>query len=216
MIKDFKVINKNEVLVNWAISEANSEGWRKKCICDEGLPLSPELRKKISQDTVSYIDFSEEERQKLIGKINRCREMLLRILPTKIDWYKGNLFMEDLENLEMINWGSGRNAKSGAYEQSFVDFTGTKKLSDFINKLRAGMVPQGQKDFVDNLDKLRRNFQLEKMKGAPIILSKSKTNPPYRLMDGFTRISAILWNFKDGMPYEKIIPVFLGVSDQLD
>ena len=197
MITDLQKINEEEMLKNWALAEVDSV--RRQKYLSGILPES--LIQKISQE---QYEFTQDEWQILIKMIKSTRSQLLNdLLKLDVEWYEGKLPMQELKDLEMMNW------------PPFVNLAGSKRFLDLVNAFREGKMPPNHHEFAENLERIRKELKIENMKGKPIVLSRSD-KPPYSLVEGFTRLSAMLLNILDGKSYEVEISVILGVSRRLD
>ena len=196
MIKDLKEISEEEMLKNWALAEATStRRWKYL-----GKILSPEILGKVKNGPY---EFSEKEWQELLAMIRQFRSPLLdELIPLNLSWYEGKLPMSELGKLEMIN------------HAPFVNLAGSKKLIDLAHAFEKGEMPPNHPEFAENLEQLKVGFSLDKMAGKPILVSLTK-QPPYELVEGFTRISAVLINSLNGKSFEGEMPVILGVGKQV-
>ncbi len=186
------------MLRNWAIAEASSiRRWR-----DIHNNLPQDTAEKINKK--NYKQLTPTDHNALEEMIVQIRAPLLKgLLPIKPQWYKGYLSSEDLMELEMMNW------------PDFVNLANSRRLLDLVKAFEEGKMPNNHHEFAANLDRIRDDLNLSNMVGSPIILSRSK-NPPYYLVEGFTRCSAILMNMREGKFTEEQIPIMLGVSDRFD
>ena len=197
MITDLQKINEEEMLKNWALAEVASVRRRKYL---SGI-LPESLIQKISR---GRYEFTQDEWKTLIEMIRSTRSQLLNdLLKLDVEWYEGKLPMQELKDLEMMNW------------PQFVNLAGSKRFLDLVNAFREGKMPPNHHEFAENLERIRKELKIENMKGKPIVLSRSD-KPPYSLVEGFTRLSAMLLNILNGKLYEGEIPVILGVSRRLD
>ena len=197
MITDLQKINEEEMLKNWALAEVASVRRRKYL---SGI-LPESLIQKISR---GRYEFTQDEWKTLIEMIRSTRSQLLNdLLKLDVEWYEGKLPMQELKDLEMMNW------------PPFVNLAGSKRFLDLVNAFRDGKMPSNHHEFAENLERIRKELKIENMKGKPIVLSRSD-KPPYSLVEGFTRLSAMLLNILNGKLYEGEIPVILGVSRRLD
>lgn len=197
MIKNLRKISEEEMLRNWALAEVASVR-RQKYLGDV---LSPEILRKVQEERY---EFSGREWQKLVEIIKSFRAPLLDgLLSLKAEWLEGELTIEELKELEIMNW------------LPFVNLAGSRKLVDLVQAFQQGKMPPNHHEFAESLEKIKRNFDLVSMKGKPIIVSHSKKSP-YMLIEGFTRLSAMLMNILEGQSYEREIPIILGVSERLN
>ena len=197
MITDLQKINEEEMLKNWALAEVASVRRRKYL---SGI-LPESLIQKISR---GRYEFTQDEWKTLIEMIRSTRSQLLNdLLKLDVEWYEGKLPIQELKDLEMMNW------------PQFVNLAGSKRFLDLVNAFREGKMPPNHHEFAENLERIRKELKIENMKGKPIVLSRSD-KPPYSLVEGFTRLSAMLLNILNGKLYEGEIPVILGVSRRLD
>lgn len=197
MIKELRKINEEEMLRNWALAEvASVRRWK---YLNSVLPSG--ILEKAGRGDHWY---SEDEWQKLVEMIRSFRAPLLDgLLQLEIEWYEGNLPTVELKDLEMMNWSP------------FVSLAGSRKLIDLVQAFQEGKMPPKHHEFAENLSRIQKEFRLEMMWGKPIVVSQSE-QPPYILIEGFTRLSAMLLNLSTGQSYRQDIPVILGISDRLD
>lgn len=196
MIKDLRKISEEEMLRNWALAEVVSIRRRKYL----GDVLPSEILKKARQ---GRYEFSEQEEQKLVEMIRSFRAPLLDgLLPLKASWFEGELPIKELKELEIMNW------------PPFVNLARSRKLADLVQAFWQGKMPLNHHEFKENLEQIRQSFSVSSMQGKPIAVSRSK-EPPYTLVEGFTRLSAMLLNILDGKFYDEEIPIILGVSERL-
>lgn len=196
MIIDLRKISEDEMLRNWALAEVVSIR-RQKYL--HGILPERLVQKILDRQS----EFTEDEYKYLTEMIRSTRAELLNGLSgLNVEWYEGRLPVDELKDLEMMNW------------PPFVNLAGSKRFLDLVNAFREGKMPQNHHEFAENLERIRKELKIEDMKGKPIVLSQS-TEPPYILVEGFTRLSAMLLNMLDGKSYEVGIPVILGVSKRL-
>jgi len=196
MIKDLKRITEEEMLKNWALAEIASI--RRRKYLGEALP--PEILKKSQEGNY---EFSEQEWQQLTAMIRNFRSPLLDgLLMLKMEWYEGVLPAAELTKLQIMNW------------PPFVDLSGSRKLIDLAKAFLRGEMPPKHPEFAENLEILRKDFGISCMRGKPIIVSQGE-QPPYILVEGFTRLSAMMMNMLEGKTYEANLPIILGVSKRL-
>jgi len=197
MITDLRKISEEEMLKNWALAEVTSV--RRQKYLNKTLPEG--LIQKIRQGLHEY---TEDEWGRLIEMVRSTRSELLKgLLGLDIEWYEGKLPIEELKNLEMMNW------------PPFVELAGSRKFLDLIRAFQGGKMPSKHHEFAENLERIRKELRPESMQGKPIVLSRSE-EPPYILVEGFTRLSAMLLNLLEGKSYGEKISVILGISERLD
>ena len=197
MIKIYKKITEKQMLRSWALAESSSVR-RWKYIKDI---LPTEILNKVQNNQQN---FSEEEWIKLEEMIRYFRSPLLNnLLNIEMEWYKGVLPTSGLKDLEMMKW------------QPFIDLAGSRKLRDLVEAFLDGKMPPNHIEFAANLEKLEKNFDINKMSGDPVVVSRS-IEPPYMLVEGFTRLSALLLNILENKLHGREIPVILGVSSRLE
>lgn len=196
MIRNLRKISEEEMLRNWALAEvASIRRWKYL-----GDVLPPEILKMAQQERS---EFSEQEWKMLVEMIRNFRAPLLdSLLPLKLEWFEGELSIEELKKLEIMNW------------PPFVGLAGSRKLVDLVQAFQQGKMPPNHHEFAENLERIQQNFRMSSMQGKPIVVSRSK-EPPYILVEGFTRLSAMLLNILDGKSYKVDAPIILGVSEQL-
>lgn len=198
MITNLKQINEKEMLRNWALAEVSSE----RRIPYLQKYFSDEILQKISNNKIS--EFSDTDWGTLEKMIRSERSKLLDgLLILNIDWYKGNFFTEELNILSIMNW------------PPFVNLAGSRKFVDLVKKFQEGMMPPNHYEFEANIKKIKDDFDFAKIVGMPILVSKN-IDPPYFLIEGFTRLSAMLLNIWEGRQYTKKLSVILGVSKQIN
>lgn len=198
MITIIERISASAMLRNWALAEASS---------DRRIPyvreyLTDGMMREITGKGMS--DLSEQELESLEQMILKERSGLLGgLLKIDVEWYSGNLSLEDAESLRIMDW------------PPFVSLAESRKLLDLVRAFQWGKMPPDHREFEISLLKIKEGFSFDKMVGVPILVAKSK-NPPYLLVEGFTRLSAMLLNILDGKQYAGEFPVILGVSQRLD
>lgn len=187
-------ISEGKVLENWAISESSSvRRWK-----DITKILPKETITKVKNRQLSKL--SKQDNYALKRMIIEFRLPLLKgLLRIKPTWWKGSIDVKDLEKLRIINW------------PPFVNLTGSQNFADLIDSFEDGHFPPNHKEFEANLKRIRRNLQIKEMVGVPIAVAENK-NPPYFLVEGFTRYAAILMNFRNKKLTDEKIPLILGVS----
>lgn len=198
MIAIVNKISMQAMLRNWALAEASSERripYVRTYLTDET------IRKVVSQRAS---DLSEQEMENLEQMILRERSSLLDgLLKLDVVWYSGILPIEDIDGLRIMNW------------PPFVNIAESRKLRDLVRAFKHGKMPPGHHEFEENLFKIKAGFSFEKMVGMPILVAESK-KPPYLLVEGFTRLSAMLLNMSEGIRYTGQLSVILGVSQRLN
>lgn len=196
-MQDLIRINEREMLRTWAIAEASSvRRWK-----DIKNLLPKETLSKIKNK--QFTKLSEDDYKALEQMITQFRSPLLGgLFRLKPDWWKGYIEIKDLESSKMMNW------------PPFVDLAGSNNLSDLIDEFEKGNYPPNHKEFEANLNRVRRSLKIKEMMGAPIFVANNKTTPPH-LIEGFTRCSAILMNFRSGKLKNNKIPIILGLSKHL-
>lgn len=196
MIISLRKVSEEEMLRNWALAEVVSIR-RQKYL--HGILPTGLIQKILERQN----EFTENEYKHLTEMIRSTRaELLDGLLGLNVEWYEGRLPIEELKSLEMMNW------------PPFVNLAGSKRFLDLVNAFQEGKMPPHHHEFAENLERIRKELKIENMKGKPIVLSQSN-EPPYILIEGFTRLSAMLLNILDGKLYKGKIPVILGVSKRL-
>lgn len=196
MISGWKKISEGAMLRNWALAEVATV--RRQRYLDGRLPN--DLIRKIRS---GHFDFTDEEYSHLVEMIKSNRsDLLAGLLGLDFEWYEGKLPIEALKNMEMMNW------------PPFVNLAGSRKLIDLVLSFKHGKMPPNHNEFAENLERIRADFKLENMLGKPIVLIRSKESP-YVLVEGFTRLSALLLNVLEGKEYGEELPIILGVSQRL-
>lgn len=194
MIKNLQKIQWEEVVRNWAIAEAVSKR-RLPYIREK---LIPSLVQKLENEEVDNL--SEEEWSELETMVlDERKELLNGLKELNLIWYKGALPFGEIEQLFMMKW------------KPFIDQAGSQKFSDLVDTFREGKMPDKHFEFGGYQTVIKGSFDINRMKGAPIVLSESE-QPPYYLVEGFTRLSALL--LSDSKPDH--VPVILGVGRVMD
>jgi len=196
MVMDLKKISEEGMLRHWALAEtASIRRWK---YLENMLP-----QKILDKVRVDDFDFTNGEWQKLVLMIRSFRSPLLDgLLLLQFEWYEGVIPVNELDQLEMMNW------------PPFAGLAGSRKLVDLALAFQEGKMPPGHHEFAENLDWLRSDFQIDKMKGRPILVGKSN-EPPYMLVEGFTRMSALLLNLLEGNTMSEDMPIVLGTSRRI-
>lgn len=196
MIKNLKKISEEIMLQNWALAEITSI--RRQKYLNGALPQG--LIEKIRQ---GQYDFTKREWKQLTDMIRSTRsELLSGLLQLKLEWYDGALPVSELNTLEMMNW------------PPFVNLAESRKFIDLVDAFCAEKMPLNHHEFAANLERIKNEFVLDKMKGMPIVVGQS-IQPPYVLIEGFTRLSAILLNLLENRVDVKEMLIILGVSTRL-
>lgn len=198
MITIIEEISAVEMLRDWALAEASSE----RRIPYVRTYLTDEVIRKVTSQKAS--DLSEKELENLEQMILKERSDLLSdLLKLNVEWHRGNLPLKEVEGLRIMDW------------PPFVNLVESRGLVDLVRAFQAGKMPPNHHGFETNLHKMKAGFSFDKMVGTPILVARSK-EPPYVLIEGFTRLSAMLLNVFDGIQYVEALPVILGVSQRLD
>lgn len=194
---ELEEVSEREVIRNWAVAEVAST---RRAPYLQGT-FSPEILSKVHEGRLANL--SEEEWGVLEGMIRRNRhELLDGLLPLGVKWYKGVLPVKELLKLKMISW------------RPFVDLAKSNNLIDLVRAFERGEMPPHHHEFSENLRRIQRTLNLQEMIGAPIVVSRGEL-PPYYLIEGFTRCSAMSLNYRKGIFSGKKIPVILGVSERI-
>jgi hypothetical protein len=189
-------ISQREMLREWATAEAaNEQRWH-----GLGGRLRPALAGKLTaKRPLSLTDGEWAELEQLIAEF---RSPLLRgLLPLQCKWVRGTLALEQVAGLEMMNW------------PDFVRAAGSRKLIDLLPAIEGHRIP-GQEDFIGRVLGLAPQFDLAKMKGCLIAVSRNG-EAPYRLVEGFSRAAAILLGMRNKRLAESRIPAIVGSSARL-
>lgn len=194
MIQNLKKISEKEMLRDWAFVEATSIR-RMPYIKDA---LGEALCEKLEAADASRI--SEQEWESLEAMIRRNRaELLDGLLNIDIGWFEGDLSASDLKELKIMNW------------KPFRALAPSRNLADLVRAFERGEMPPRHHEFAANLQRIKEEFAIEKMKGHLILVGKSN-EPPYVLVEGFTRLSALLL----GEYRVDSLPIILGVSQNIE
>lgn len=194
MIQNLEKISEKEMLRDWAFAEATSirrMPYLKKT-------LGETLLEKLKTADASLISEPEWESLEAMIRKNRA-ELLDGLLNIEIEWFRGDLSVSDLKELRIMNW------------EPFVTLAPSRNLVDLVRAFERGEMPPRHHEFAANLQRIKENFAIEKMKGRPIFVGRSK-EPPYILVEGFTRLSALLL----GGIRVNLLPIILGVSRNIE
>jgi hypothetical protein len=179
----------------WAVAEgANPERWK-----DFNVP--EHIKNKIIKGNLN--ELTELEYEILEKNLLWFRSPLLTgLLKLKPKWYKGLLPVQELSALKILKM------------PKFIEISGSDNFIDLIISFEQGKRISDD-SFMASLEKIRSNFNIERMVGVPIIVGES-TNPPYILVEGYTRCSAALLNQRSGILKEEKIPLILGTVSNLN
>jgi hypothetical protein len=146
MLVDAVQISESEMLRAWAIAEAsNKQRWGARWT------LGTHLARKLAQEETP--ELTEEEWTELERGITRVRSPLLAgLLPLHCEWLRGTLAIDDVAQLEMMNW------------PEFVNVARSRKLADLLPAIREARIP-GQEEFTAGVIRLSSEFDLARMRG---------------------------------------------------
>lgn len=200
-IKNIKPVSEDYVMWQWAIGEAQNPKWERR-----NLQISPSLQEKIKRVSAQNIDqqFSEDERRIILDVFfnDEDRKAVENIQAMKCKWFTGTIQTDEIRGLYMVQWPlSQQIAPSG-------------RLLEYTRAFQAGQFPQEAKTDAENIERMRKNFDVSQMIGAPIVLSQIG-KPPYCAIDGITRLAAIIMGVEEGKMQHSEFPVIVGVSEKI-
>ncbi len=197
MITKLKKITTEEMIRNWAIAEASNS---QRHVALQNMPKR--IEKLLA--TQQFDKLTPKQWELLEKRIKEFRSYFFDgLLKLNVTWYKGHLKSQDISHLEILKW------------PDFLAIAQSRKFLDLVIALENGQHPPENEAFITNLERISSDFSIARMSGAPILVASSK-KPPYYLIEGFTRCSAILMNHRKGIFTEQYIPVIIGVTDELD
>lgn len=187
------------MLRNWAIAEAtNVRRWD-----DLKEFVSGEVLEKL--ETGNYDSLAEGEWHQLEQMIAQFRRPLLEgLLRLRPQWYLGDLASSHLSEIRVIKY------------QPFVQVAPSRTLGDFVAFLEKGGSLPNDPAFAENVKRIRTAFKIEMMRGRPILVSAELSGSSYYLVEGYSRLSAMLLGQRAGTPMIEAIPVMLGATARIN
>jgi hypothetical protein len=158
--------------------------------------ISNELRDRLLRDERST--FSERDWADLRNALLSTRSNIVRpLLEFEPVWFVGELPSTEWAALRVMNL------------RIFLTLAPSRRLDELTQALDQGLFPTTWNPSL--YPRLRSSFDLTKMHGIPIILATQSTGP-YTLVEGTTRMCALLSKKRrDELQVEKV-PMLLGVS----
>jgi hypothetical protein len=196
MLRLGEQVQESEVLRSWALAEfSNPERWT---------DLPRLVRAEVIQQLRDGgVPTDENDWSALVAAIQSFRQPLLQgLLPLQIQWHSGELTIKDLSGLRVI-----------AY-QPFVQAASAGTVGDLVSVFDRGGEVDGGK-YNANVHRISAAFDEMKIRGRPIIVAPSATDPLY-LVEGYTRCSAMVHEYRvDHLSGQMRVPVFVGVTPRL-
>jgi hypothetical protein len=195
MVKNLEDISEKEVIRNWALAEAVS------------IRRLPYLKDILSEETYEKLDsgdieaLNEKDWIQLEAMILKSRaDLFNELLRLHLQWKKALLSQDDISNLLMMKW------------PPFMELAGSNRLKDLVEAFERGEMPPEHHEFAANLERIKNDFSFQKMNGMPILVANTESGP-YYLVEGFTRLSALLLRLKSGNLEATDIPVIVGIGN---
>ena len=168
-IRNLKSVSEDYVMWQWALGEAQNPKWEKR-----NSQLSHVLQQKIKSISPQNFDeqFSEEERKRILDAFfnDKDRQAVQNIRAMNCQWFTGDIQIDGIRDFYMVQWPlSQQMAPSG-------------RLLEYARAFQAGQFPQEAKRDVENIERIRKEFNASQMIGAPIVLSQT-VKPPYCAVD---------------------------------
>lgn len=194
-MRNIRIGSELDLAWNWARAEIESERH------GSYYNFSPRLRQLLQNDQQEKL--TPNEWSTLIEEVFRVRGPLLsglRRLGTT--WHLGTLDHQELPNLRIMGWSGFRSwSPSGSFEE-------------FVRIIDRGVPPVTQ-DWLSYYRKLRGSFDKERIKGFPVLVSKSREGP-YTIVEGYGRLSVLASYFVEGVLKSGGLEVVLGVNPKLE
>lgn len=194
-------VSEEYVMWQWALGEAQNPKWERR-----NSQISHALQEKIKTISPQNFDqqFSEEERRKILDAFfkDENRQAVENIRAMKCQWFIGVVQTDEIRDFYIVQWPlSEKLAPSG-------------KLLEYTKAFKRGQLPQEAKTEEENIERMRRTFDISQMIGAPIVLSQTG-KPPYCAVDGITRLSIAIMNSEEGKMQRTKFPIIVGVSERI-
>jgi hypothetical protein len=127
--------------------------------------------------------------------------LLSELLDLGVTWSYGPFETKELGNVRFIRM------------TAFIYVAPSRTLSELALAHQVGNSPQGE-DFGEKLGKILRSFDPQRMRGAPVLLTENGA-PPYLLIEGLSRTTALTIRFQKGENIPQRIRVLFGVCPKL-
>jgi hypothetical protein len=161
--------------------------------------ITPDLRSRVlldQRDTFSEADWAAL-RQALLSTRS---DLVQPLIDRGADWFLGELPSNEWPRLRVLNL------------RIFTDIVPSRSLGELSAAMDDGAAPVGWDP--SRYLRLRRDFDLAKMHGYPIVVSERLTGP-YILIEGVTRMLVLVSRTRSGMSDVSRVPLLLGVTSYL-
>lgn len=196
-MSEFVRCSEREFLWNIAYSENHSQSrhgdrWRNA--------LGPEVSSSLDRGDRSAL--TEPDWSRIRAAFQEARgDYLTPLLELQPEWYRGSLELRCLPDLLLIDW------------EPFRRLAPSRKLGEFVHALDEGR-DSAPDFFAERYRRLRPTFDLEKVRGIPILVAERREGP-YLEIDGLTRMSILVSRWERGEAVPPRVEVLLGVSAEL-
>lgn len=161
--------------------------------------ISPELRRRVMLDRRDT--FSDRDLVSLRDALLSTRSDLVQpLLELDIEWLHGQLQSTKWEKLRFIDL------------RIFTEIVPDRSLGELAAALDGGAVPRGWDP--SRYLSLRSEFEPDRMHGLPVVVSERPAGP-YTLIEGVTRMCALISKVRRGELDVFRIPFLLGVSPRI-
>lgn len=144
-------------------------------------------------------DLSESDRRELRDAVLSKRGNIVRpLLRQCTGWWYASLPLSEVGQVRLMS------------HQPFLRLAGSGKLEDFVVALDRGELPPGDEDFGLNYQQVRAAFDPTKIRGVPVLVSRS-IDGPWIGAEGLTRLSIWTSKHSKGEAADSAIHVLLGV-----
>jgi hypothetical protein len=162
--------------------------------------ISPGLRARVAGDERE--GFSDQDWEDLRSAVLSTRSDILQaLLDLDPAWYRAELPASEWPKVRVMDL------------RIFTSIAPSRRLGELTTALDAGAVPAVWSPA--NYSGLRSAFDLGRMHGSPILVARRRTGP-YTLLEGTTRMCALVSLTTHGEVSVPSLPVVLGVSRSLD
>lgn len=185
-----------DVLASFGESEVDSLRWRRVLEAQFGRDTVTRLRETPTTEWTP----GDREAASAMSRMLRA-PMLAGLLPLGVSWYVGDLPVSEVPRLRIA-----------AYEP-FHSLTPDWSLAKFVDSFDAGKFPPDP-EFVDGFRRLRRDWDSSKVRGRPVLVSDVAMGS-YTILEGTTRLAAILSRSRGGLSAPDSIPVYVGLTARI-